>query len=361
MCADGYGSTDIATCVLCPSRSVNTVYYILATLLTLVLLALAMHASIEEAEKLQREHEEEVERSEAEEREVEEAEEEEAEKHGPALPNNTMQGPHRKDSKLQPKYSRKKLNLGIQIPSRPAHSDSGVVTVVHVPVNSMGRTRPEDVQEHSTDPGFIGVQPSLGSPRSRFASVPNSMSTARSAPEHLASPPLTPRSQQHRLTVSTAAALQPPPSAATSADLGQLRASIAQQHSLRSLPPAAQEPPSLEPGNTMASRTTVDEDERSSNSMARRAKRLAKAALDGPVDSMSHPRANTPVRDYPTEAPREVEQSEEHPVRSHFFDHRDPILEDAQRALSVVLRIFVSYVQVRTLCRKFHCCTFHIR
>ncbi|MEW5320161.1 MAG: hypothetical protein WDW38_011256 [Sanguina aurantia] len=61
-CASGYGSIDIATCVVCPSRAVNTLYYVLATLLTLVLLAFAMHASIQEAVKLQTEHFEEQER-----------------------------------------------------------------------------------------------------------------------------------------------------------------------------------------------------------------------------------------------------------------------------------------------------------
>lgn len=66
-CVSGYGSTGIATCRRCKSRSTNSVYYILAKLLTVILLALTMNASISDAEALQLEHEEAVFRSNAEE------------------------------------------------------------------------------------------------------------------------------------------------------------------------------------------------------------------------------------------------------------------------------------------------------
>lgn len=57
-CISGYGSTGVATCRRCSSRSTNTVYYILAKLLTVILLALTMNSAISDADALQLEHEE---------------------------------------------------------------------------------------------------------------------------------------------------------------------------------------------------------------------------------------------------------------------------------------------------------------
>lgn len=42
----------------------------------------------------------------------------------------------------------------------------------------------------------------------------------------------------------------------------------------------------------------------------------------------------------------EVDGGDQNPVRSHFWDPRDPFLEDAQQTQSVVIRIVLSYLQV---------------
>lgn len=89
-CVHGYGSQGVATCKLCPSRSLNTLYYILATLLTLVLLAWTFQSAFSDVRSLK------LELAEARKREEEEERAAEEEEHalGTFRPSpNTMQGP----------------------------------------------------------------------------------------------------------------------------------------------------------------------------------------------------------------------------------------------------------------------------
>lgn len=91
LCSPGYGSQGIATCKRCPSRSLNTLYYILATLLTLVLLASTFQSAFSEARSLKMEQAEARKRAEEDERV---AEEEEQALDFFSVSKNTMQGPN---------------------------------------------------------------------------------------------------------------------------------------------------------------------------------------------------------------------------------------------------------------------------
>ncbi|MEW5316540.1 MAG: hypothetical protein WDW38_007908 [Sanguina aurantia] len=141
VCADGYGSTDIATCVKCPTFALNTLYYLLATLLTLALLALAMHTSIKEAAKMQMEHDERIQAA----QELEEQDEELDQQGGSVI--NTMR------------------NSGGKANQRPSERSSPVSAVGHLKMdtpttNTMTSTG--EPHAHHSQASLEGLQPRQG-------------------------------------------------------------------------------------------------------------------------------------------------------------------------------------------------------
>lgn len=284
-CAPGYGATAIATCRKCPSFAKNTVFYILSTLLTLALLANAMHFSVQEAIKLQLEfdeaaleaHKAQEELAKAEEGEHGEEEEEEGRGEGAV----EQQKEEAEGVKEEGKETRSLGQHAQQAQQR------------HV-VNSMMQS---DTPCNAGDMNGEGLANSMIAPTNLGSATPLRSSQKPPTPPHTANSML--RDRPTTLRVPKTASSMARPSA-----------------TMQSPPPTA-------------------------NTMHRE---------DVTLPTAPAPTSNTMVRGDPVLEPGGVcmplQEPTQNPQRSHFYDHRDPILEDAQQALNVIIRIFVSYIQV---------------
>ncbi|MEW5307023.1 MAG: hypothetical protein WDW36_009444 [Sanguina aurantia] len=367
-CASGYGSIDIATCVVCPSRAVNTLYYVLATLLTLVLLAFAMHASIQEAVKLQTEHFEEQERRlEEEERERarrEQEDEGECEDEqqrlssgqvSSAVIGNTMTRSLKGSSKLKLYTTSKKALTNFTSPtfssaSNPTYSAGPPTPFLNTtPALTAPPTAADAYRTQGIDAALVDIQLTSGAEQPDGGSAADGSFPAPSLRRHSAAPGPFPSARSmfsslaQQRSIPEAEALLACESVAV-AEMSQRASAPADQRQSTS-PPGATPRPILAAERTARPATREDV---TPNAMAQKGA-PATQRLTKPGDSHAHGIANKMSRGEQASSEwsdaLQADEGVQH-VRSHFYDARDPILEDAQSALSVIIRIFVSYIQV---------------
>ncbi|MEW5320181.1 MAG: hypothetical protein WDW38_011274 [Sanguina aurantia] len=332
VCATRFGSTDVATCRRCPTFAANTVYYILATMLTLTLLALSLHSALQQAEQMMAENDVDME----EEDEEEEVDVEEDEVLGDAAVDHDHKHPQQQQQHLPAgPVAYTMMTSRTHRSKAHQHADDSPTALVNSPT----------AEGHSHR--ARGDSPRMKGSNAKTSHFRDGTFTRPSAHASPGSPRLS-----EQLAFPMAAARAPD----TLENLGQqssLASKVTQgsHHSKVNLPTIAT-------GNTMVRHLASD-----TNYVAE-----GRLALDTHLNTLI--RSGSPRELNPRQTSRFASQRglskpgpsahsmaradskysrdlyEEHPVRSHFYDKQDPIVQNAQRALQVILRIFLSYLQV---------------
>lgn len=336
VCATWFGSTDVATCRRCPSFAANTVYYILATMLTLTLLALSLHSALQQAEQMMAQNDVYMEEEEEEEVDVEEDE-----VLGDAEVDHNH--PQQQQQHLPARPVAYTMTSRTHISKAHQHADDSPKAHVHSPTaeGHSHRARGDSPWDKSNSPRMKGSDANT----TQFRNVTFSRSSAYASP---GSPRLS-----EQLAFPMAAARASPDNLE---NLG--KQSSAATHFTQGLHSEKATLPPIATGNTMVQHPASD-----TNYVAE-----GRLALDTHLNTLI--RSGSPQGLHPRQASRFASQRglskprptansmaradskysrdlyEEHPVRSHFYDKQDPIVQNAQHALQVILRIFLSYLQV---------------